>query len=116
MQHDDFNSRAIPAFPRQQTGVRLVSLTSGEEIKPGDTIPEPHGHGEVTYVGPTVRHDEGDDTPRPGRVAVVRYKVPATGWSYLPTELGARYEDADAAPRHGDHGDGTLPPQNRPSE
>lgn len=116
MQHDDSSPRATPALPRQQSGVRLISLTTGEEITPGTTIPEPHGHGEVTYVGPAIHHQEDDDTPRPGRVAVVRYTVPATDWPYLPAELGARYEDTDAAPHRDDVGDGTVPPQTRRSE
>ncbi|MFF8387876.1 hypothetical protein ACF053_30125 [Streptomyces kanasensis] len=115
-QYDEFNARSIPAFPRQQTGVRLISLTTGEEIKPGTTIPDPYGHGEITYIGPTVHHDEEDPTPRPGRVAVVRYAVPATDWVYLPAELGARYEDADTASSPDSADDGTVPPQSRRSE
>ncbi|MFE9614311.1 hypothetical protein [Streptomyces bauhiniae] len=110
---DDFNGRVIPAFPRQNCGVRLVDLTTGEEIRPGQSIPEPYGHGHITYVGPTVHTVEGSSTPRPGRVAVVRYVHPATDWAYPPAELNARYEDADA-PRRGD--DGQLPPQTRRTE
>ncbi|QNS09514.1 hypothetical protein [Streptomyces xanthii] len=112
--NDDFNARVIPAFPRQNSGVRLVDLATGKEIKPGQTIPEPNGHGHITYVGPTVHTREGDRTPRPGRVAVVRYTTPATDWAFLPAELNARYVDADAPHNEGD--DGQLPPQTRRSE
>ncbi|WP_330269901.1 hypothetical protein [Streptomyces griseorubiginosus] len=113
--NDDFNARAIPAFPRQNSGVRLVDLATGEEIKPGQTIPEPNGHGHVTYVGPTVATQVSGTEPVPGgRVAVVRYTTPATNWAFRPAELNARYVDADAS--HGEGDDGQLPPQPRRSE
>ncbi|MGW2951537.1 hypothetical protein [Streptomyces eurythermus] len=73
--------------------IRLVSRTTGQEIKPGDTIPEPHGRGRITYLGPTVVREVGSRTARPGRVAVVRYESQATIWAFLPGELNARYED-----------------------
>lgn len=94
----DFTARTIPFFTGNTSGVRLVDLTTGEEITPGQTIPEPYGHGHITYIGPTVHTCEGDPTPRPGRVAVVRYTTPATDWAFLPTDLNARYEMTPADP------------------
>ncbi|MFC9956020.1 hypothetical protein ACFVIB_01450 [Streptomyces nigra] len=96
----NFVARTIPAFTGPNCGVRLVDVTTGKEIKPGQKIDEPYGHGgRITYLGPTVHTREGDPTPRPGRVAVVRYTVPETDWVFLPAELNARYEDTDATAR-----------------
>ncbi|KUN32515.1 hypothetical protein AQJ11_03030 [Streptomyces corchorusii] len=83
----------IAAFPAEKCTVRLVSLATGEEIKPGQLIPEPYGRGQITYLGPTVTRAEGAKKGRPGRVAVVRYSSPETDWVFLPAELNARYED-----------------------
>lgn len=91
--NDDFNARTIPTFTGDNPGIRLIDLATGQEIKPGQTIPEPSGHGHITYIGPTVHTREGDTTPRPARVAVVRYTTPATDWAFLPAQLNARYED-----------------------
>ncbi|MGW3390521.1 hypothetical protein [Streptomyces cinereoruber] len=96
---NDFIARSIPVFPDDDSGIRLVDGTTGEEIKPGQMIPEPYGRGRITYLGPTVHTLDGDPTPRPGRVAVVRYTTPATDWAFLPTELNARYEDTSTTPR-----------------
>ncbi|MFD7661272.1 hypothetical protein [Streptomyces sp. NPDC059788] len=93
---NNFTARTIPAFTDPNSGFRLVDVTTGEEITPGQTIPEPYGHGHITYLGPTVHTSDTDATPRPGRVAVVRYTNPATDWAFLPAELNARYEDTDA--------------------
>ncbi|MFH8260548.1 hypothetical protein [Streptomyces roseolus] len=95
---NDFTARSIPVFPDDDSGIRLVDDTTGEEIKPDQTIPQPYGHGPITYLGPTVHTLEGDPTLRPGRVAVVRYTTPATDWAFLPTELNARYEDTGTTP------------------
>ncbi|MFD7861587.1 hypothetical protein [Streptomyces sp. NPDC059783] len=83
-------ARTTPAFPGHDSGLRLVDVTTGAEITPGQTIPEPYGHGHITYPGPTVHTREGDPTPQPGRVAVLRYTSPATDRAF-------RYEDADAS-------------------
>ncbi|MFE3033028.1 hypothetical protein ACFXKY_15460 [Streptomyces canus] len=84
----------VAVFPAETSTVRLVSLATGEEIKPGQQIPEPYGHGQITYLGPTVTHEEGASEARPGRVAVVRYASPDTDWVFLPAQLNARYEEA----------------------
>lgn len=90
----EFEPRTIHAFTGPDPGIRLVDATTGEEIMPGQTIPDPYGPGHITYVGPTVASSpEEDQTPRPGRAAVVRYTNPETDWVYRPAELNARYED-----------------------
>ncbi|MGW0191148.1 hypothetical protein ACWDV7_36220 [Streptomyces sp. NPDC003362] len=86
---------AISAFPHHiPSNVRLVSLATGQEIKPGELIPEPYGHGHITYLGPTVLYTDDDPTPRPGGVAVVQYPEDGPRWAYLPSELNARYQQA----------------------
>lgn len=90
----EFEPQSIHAFTGPDPGIRLVDATTGKEIKPGQTIPDPYGPGHITYVGPTVAPSpEEDPTPRPGRLAVVRYTTPETDWVYRPAELNARYED-----------------------
>ena len=82
----------VAVFPAETCPVRLVSLATGEEIKPGHLIPEPYGHGQITYLGPTVIRETGVQEAQPGRVAVVEYAEPETGWVFLPAELNARSE------------------------
>ena len=65
--YEDFTARTIPVFPDLTSGVRLVDVTTGEEIKPGQTIPEPRSHGRITYLGQTDHTHKADATPRPGR-------------------------------------------------
>lgn len=84
----------VAVFPAETCPVRLVSLATGEEIKPGQVIPEPYGQGQITYLGPTVCREAGSKEATPGRVAVVQYAEPETGWVFLPAELNARYEEA----------------------
>lgn len=83
----------LAVFPAETSPVRLVSLATGDEIKPGQVIPEPYGNGQITYLGPTVHYEEGSRKAKPGRVAVVAYTSPETDWLFLPAELNARYEE-----------------------
>lgn len=96
---NDFVARTIPAFTGPNCGVRLVDVTTGKEIKPGQTIPEPYGHGRITYLGPTRSHPGGrPDAPAGPRRRRPLHR-PETDWVFLPAELYARYEATHATAR-----------------
>ncbi|MFI9771861.1 hypothetical protein ACIHJG_34105 [Streptomyces sp. NPDC052415] len=69
---------------------RLRHAATGEEIKPGDTVTDPSAH-KATYLGPTMRSDDGGATWTPGSNARVTYPDHGT-WLYPPAALGAVYD------------------------
>ncbi|MFJ1662224.1 hypothetical protein [Streptomyces anthocyanicus] len=81
--------------PREAIRVLRIVAT-GEEIRVGDGIADPFGTL-VTYLGPTMSRISGDSIWLPGFIARVLYPgdVP---WVFLPTDLGAAYEDAPGRP------------------
>ncbi|MET8605811.1 hypothetical protein ABZV92_19930 [Streptomyces rubiginosohelvolus] len=81
--------------PREAIRV-LRTAESGEEIRVGDVIADPFGTS-VTYLGPTMSRISGDSIWLPGFIARVLYRVDVP-WVFLPTDLGAAYEDAPSRP------------------
>ncbi|MET9778609.1 hypothetical protein ABZ023_30895 [Streptomyces sp. NPDC006367] len=75
---------------------RLRRMATGEEIRPGDTIIDPAGHP-ATYLGPTMRSDDGGTTWVPSFNARVTY-AEYGAWLYPPAAIGAVYDHQPALP------------------
>jgi hypothetical protein len=76
----------------------LFDVTTGAQIRPGDTILDPHGDP-VTYLGATMDSHDGGESWLPGSTVRVRYDRTFHGmpWLFAQDHLGVVYADDPAA-------------------